>query len=94
MIGPSPVVLLYSKPGCGLCVEARELLEALLADRAIRGLSAPPVEERDITTDPAWEAAYFLDIPVVEIGDRRLGLATSAAGLRRLLGEALDGVGA
>jgi hypothetical protein len=92
MSGPSPVVVLYSKPGCGLCDEARELLAALLVDRAARGLSSPPVKERDITTDPAWEAAYFLEIPVVEIGDRRLVLATSAAKLRRMLGEALDGV--
>ena len=92
MSGPSPVVVLYSKPGCGLCVETRELLAALLADRARAGLAAPPIEERDITTDAAWEAAFFLEIPVVEIGDRRLPLATSAARLRRLLAEALDGV--
>lgn len=92
MIGPSPVVVLYSKPGCGLCDETRALLAALLADRAARGLSVPPLEERDVTTDPAWEAAYFLEVPVVEIGARRLSLATSAARLRRLLGEALDGV--
>jgi glutaredoxin len=92
MSGPSPVVVLYSKPGCGLCVEARDLLDALLADRARAGLAAPPVEERDITTDPAWEAAFFLEIPVVEVGDRRLALATSAARLRRLLADALDPV--
>jgi glutaredoxin len=92
MSGPSPVVVLYSKPGCGLCDEARQLLEALLADRASHGLTAPRIEERDITTDPAWEAAFFLEIPVVEVGERRVPLATSAAKLRRLLGEALDGV--
>ena len=92
MTGPSPSVVLYSKPGCGLCAETRDLLAALLAERARAGLAAPPIEERDIRTDPAWEAAYFLEIPVVEIGARRLLLATSAAKLRRLLGEALDGV--
>ena len=92
MSGPFPVVVLYSKPGCGLCVEARDLLDALLADRARAGLTAPPVEERDITTDPAWEAAFFLEIPVVEVGERRLALATSAAKLRRLLVDALDPV--
>ena len=92
MIGPSPVVVLYSKPGCLLCDETREVLAALMAQRAAQGLLAPPIEERDIMSDPAWEAAFFLEIPVVEIGDRRLPLATSAAKLRRLLGEALDGV--
>jgi len=92
MIGPSPVVVLYSKPGCGLCAEARDLLDALLADRARAGLAAPHIVERDITTDPAWEAAFFLEIPVVEVGERRLALATSAAKLRRLLADALDPV--
>ena len=92
MTGPSPSVVLYSKPGCGLCAETRDLLAALLAERARAGLAAPPIEERDIRTDAAWEAAFFLEIPVVEIGARRLLLATSAAKLRRLLGEALDGV--
>lgn len=92
MTGPSPVVVLYSKPGCGLCDETRELLATILADRARAGLAAPTIEERDIGTDPAWESAYFLEIPVVEIADRRLPLATSAAKLRRLLAEALDGV--
>jgi hypothetical protein len=92
MTGPSPSVVLYSKPGCALCLETRELLTALLGERARAGLAAPPIEERDITTDPAWEAVFFLEIPVVEIGERRLHLATSAAKLRRLLAEALDGV--
>lgn len=91
MSGPSPVVL-YSKPGCGLCDETRSLLEALLAERARTGLVAPPVEERDITSDPTWESAFFLEIPVVEIGSWRLPLAISARALRRLLTEALDGV--
>jgi hypothetical protein len=92
MTGPSPVVVLYSKPGCGLCDEARELLAGILTERAGAGLVAPPIEERDITTDSAWEAAFFLEIPVVEIGDRRVRLATSAPKLRRLLAEAIDGV--
>ena len=92
MSGPSPVVLLYSKPGCGLCDETRSLLEALLEERARAGLVAPPIEERDITTDPTWESALFLEIPVVEIGPRRLPLAISARALRRLITEALDGV--
>ena len=92
MSGPSPVVVLYSKPGCGLCDETRSLLEALLAERDRAGLVAPPIEDRDITTDRTWEAAFFLEIPVVEIGARQLPLAISARALRRLLAEALDGV--
>ena len=37
-------------------------------------------------------SARVLEIPVVEVGARRLSLATSPAKLRLLLDEALDGV--
>jgi hypothetical protein len=87
---PLPELILYGRPDCGLCDEARTLLEALLADRRARNLPAPTLVERDIDTDPAWQRAYFATIPVVEIGDRRLELATSLAAIRRLLGEVLD----
>ncbi|HTC85427.1 MAG TPA: glutaredoxin family protein [Candidatus Acidoferrum sp.] len=92
MAAPSPTLVLYSKPGCGLCVETREVLAALLVRRAAEGLSAPEVEERDITVDPEWERAFFAEIPVLEIGGRRLLLATSAGKIRRFLAEALDPV--
>ena len=46
--------------------------------------------ERDIETDPVWERAFFSSIPVVELGERRIELATSAAKLRRLLTDVLD----
>ncbi len=66
------------------------MLTALLAQRQAQGKAAPPIVERDITTDPALERAFFTTIPVVEIGERRLELATSAARLRALLADALD----
>jgi glutaredoxin len=84
-----PALILYSRPGCGLCDEARTLLQALLDRRAAAGLAAPPLEERDIDTDPAWQRAYFTTIPVVELGERRLETVTSVAALRRLLDEGL-----
>jgi glutaredoxin len=84
-----PALILYSRPGCGLCDEARSLLQALLDRRAAAGLAAPPIEERDIDTDPAWQRAYLTTIPVVELGERRLETVTSAAALRRLLDEGL-----
>ena len=86
-----PALILYSRPGCGLCDEARALLQALLEQRNAAGLPAPPLEERDIDSEPAWQRAYFATIPVVELGDRRLETVTSAAALRRLLAEGLDG---
>ena len=51
--------------------------------------TTPRLVERDITTDPEWERAFFLTIPVLELGERRLELATSLARVRELL-SALD----
>lgn len=87
---PLPDLILYARPGCHLCDEARELLRALLDQRAAAGLPIPTLQERDIDSDPALERAFFASIPVVELGDRRLELVTSAAKLRRLLAEVLD----
>ena len=83
-------LVLYARPGCHLCVETRAALEAILAERRRHGLDAPGLVERDITTNLEWERAWFAEIPVVEVGDRRLTLATSPARLRRFLDEALD----
>jgi hypothetical protein len=80
-----PDLILYSRPGCHLCDDARTALTALLAQRAEADRPTPQLVERDITTDPAWERAYFTTIPVVELGDRRLELATSPAKIRALL---------
>ncbi len=89
---PLPDLVLYGKPGCGLCDEARESLAALLAQRASQSRPVPRLVERDITTDPAWERAYFLSIPVVELGECRIELATSPTRLRSLLDEVLDAI--
>ncbi len=89
-VTPLPDLILYSRPGCGLCDEARTLLTALLAERASADLPHPAIVERDIEADPTLERAYFASIPVVELGDRRLELATSLSKLRRLLSDVLD----
>jgi hypothetical protein len=85
-----PDVVLYARAGCHLCDDAREMLRALLAERAVQGRPQPRLLERDIDTDPALHDAFFQTIPVIEIGDRRLELATSPARIRRLLDDALD----
>jgi hypothetical protein len=84
-----PEVILYSRHGCHLCDDARELLRAILARRSDEGLPSPALVERDIETDPAWLSAFFGTIPVVEIAGRRLELVTSASKLQRFIGEAL-----
>lgn len=82
-------IVLYTRPGCHLCAEARTTIDDILANRRRQGLSAPPLVERDISTNPAWQRAFLAEIPVVEIGDRRLTLATSPGLLRQFLDEAL-----
>jgi glutaredoxin-like protein DUF836 len=82
---PLPDLILYSRDGCHLCEEARRVLTRLLAERAASGEPVPSLVERDITTNEAWERAFVATIPVVEFGQQRLELATSATRLRRLL---------
>jgi len=87
---PTPLVL-YTRPGCGLCDETRRTLQALLGRRREAGRPAPPLVERDIELDAELERAMFAEIPVVELGGRRLPLATSPARIERLLSEVLGG---
>ncbi len=87
---PLPDLILYGRPDCGLCDEARDLIRALLDERARAGRPIPTLTEIDIESDPDLERRLFATIPVVELGDRRLEIATSAAKLRRLLSDALD----
>jgi hypothetical protein len=91
MSTPLPDLVLYTRAGCDLCDETRALVQSLLEDRAARGRRTAAIRERDITTNPEWERAFFDRIPVLEVSGRRLELATSAAALRRFLDDALDG---
>lgn len=81
---------LYTRPGCHLCDDARAVIDAILAERAAAGQTAPTVVERDIETDDAWQHAFLNTIPVLELGGHRLELAVSPARIRRLLADALD----
>jgi hypothetical protein len=87
---PLPDLILYGRSGCRLCDETHETLTALLDERRRDGRPTPELIVRDIETDPSWQAAYFTTIPVVELADRRLELATSVTRLRRLLTDVLD----
>ncbi len=91
MTVPLPDLILYGRPGCHLCENARASLDALLADRAAHGLSAPPIREISIDGDEELHRRYAFTIPVVALGGRELELATSPANLHRLLTEVLDG---
>jgi len=54
-------VVLYSRPGCCLCDDARVILERVRLRRAFS------LEERDIDRDDALLRAYLERIPVVTI---------------------------
>jgi Glutaredoxin-like domain (DUF836) len=92
MTGPShPDLILYSRPGCHLCDEARTVVQSLLEQRAAAGRRTAALRERDITTNAAWERSFFTTIPVLELAGRRLELATSPAKIRRFLDDGLEG---
>lgn len=88
---PLPDLILYGRADCGLCAETRELVVALLADREAHGLRTANLVERDIETHDEWHRRYLTTIPVLELGDRQLELATSLSRIRGLLSDVLDG---
>jgi len=87
---PLPHLVLYARPGCHLCDEAREAIEAVLAQRAAQGLPVPSLTERNIEADEALHRAFLERIPVVELDGRRIELIVGAGKVRRLLAEVLD----
>jgi glutaredoxin len=74
------LVTLYGKPGCHLCEEAREVVEAVRAQHPFN------LEEVDITRDAALERAYRERIPVVAIdGEEALELVIERSELEERL---------
>jgi thiol-disulfide isomerase/thioredoxin len=65
---PGLVILtLYSRPGCHLCEEMKAVVQ-----RVARAAAAPiTIEEIDISTDPALEERYGVEIPVLLIDGRK-----------------------
>ena len=91
MSAPLPDLVLYGKPGCHLCDDARLALELVLQERAGAGLPNPELTERDILRDPELTARYRDWIPVLVLADRELKLVTQPARIRRLLADVIDG---
>ena len=81
---------LYARAGCHLCDDTRRALVLLLAERKAAGLPSPTLVERDIDANDDWQRAFMTAIPVIELGDQRLELATSPSRIRRLLADVLD----
>jgi hypothetical protein len=75
-------VVLYSRPGCGLCDRAREVLVT-----ALEG-TAHDLEEVDISGDDALELEYGVRIPVVTVdGVERFEVEVDSAEVAALLAE-------
>jgi glutaredoxin len=74
----TPRLVLYGKPGCHLCEDARAVLERVGA----------PFHEIDITTDDALHAAYLERIPVITLdAEEVFELFVDEAALRALLSK-------
>jgi hypothetical protein len=79
-----PVITLFSRPGCHLCDQAREVIAGVAADLGV------PWEERDITQSEDDLQAYGEMIPVtlingvqhdfLHVSEQRLRTALAAAG--------------
>lgn len=61
-----PTVVLYGRPGCHLCDDARAVLQRLRAELPF------VLEEQDIERDDALHRAYLERIPVVALDGEEL----------------------
>ena len=76
----TPAVMLYSRPGCCLCDDMKAILAEVQADTAFT------VTEIDISAQPALEARFGQDIPVLFINGRKaFKYRLTAGALRRRL---------
>ena len=81
----SDVVTLYSRPGCGLCEEALNLLRSLHQDLRFE------INEVDIEADDELLQRYVFAIPVIAVGEREVARAPIRAGaLEDALRQALS----
>ncbi len=81
-------VTIYSRPGCHLCDQMKAVVERVARSVAI------VVHEIDISTDPALEARYGSEIPVLLVeGTKAAKYRVTEAELRRILGARSGGAG-
>jgi hypothetical protein len=56
---------IYSRPGCHLCDEMKAVVARVAQAAALE------IDEIDVSTDPALEARYGHEVPVLEIDGRK-----------------------
>jgi glutaredoxin len=72
-------VTLYTKAGCGLCDEVKDVLDGLQASQPHQ------LTEVDITQDTALFEKYRFTIPVVQVGSQVLSAPITAVQLQQAL---------
>jgi hypothetical protein len=64
-------ITLVGKPGCHLCDDARDVVDAVVSELAGRpGAPRVELEEKSILDDPVLHERFVEEIPVVLINDR------------------------
>lgn len=81
-------LLFYTRDGCELCDESRDVLQAALEARVLRGDPIARVRDVDIATDPELAARFGDLIPVLSMNGSELPLALG----RRAIDAFLDRV--
>lgn len=82
---PLPDLVLWRSDHCHLCEETAALVAELLRERVAAGRTIPRLVVRQIAADPAIERALLEQVPVLEIGGRRLPLAVRLGPIRAFL---------
>ena len=78
-------VTIYSRPGCHLCDDMKAVVARVARSLPLR------LEDIDISADPALEASYGHDIPVLMIGGKKAAkYRVTDDQLRRLLLSSLS----
>ena len=58
---------IYTRPGCHLCQDMKVIVERVVRDTR----AAARIEEIDIASDPALEARYGAEIPVLLLNGKK-----------------------
>ena len=73
---------IYSRPGCHLCEEMKDVIARVTATLS----TTVALEEIDISTEPALEARYGVEIPVLLVNGRKAAkYRIGESELRRML---------
>jgi glutaredoxin len=84
----SVTLTIYSRPGCHLCDDMKAVVK-----QVVRGVDGgASINEVDISSDPALEALYGLEIPVLMIdGKKAAKYRVTEDALKRMLAGRSNG---